>query len=136
MSRTVAHELVFRAATPDDAAFAADVMTAVTPRVPWDPSSLRYWWSQPDEFIEFARFIVVRAERPVGFAQIDHARWEIQPERYATIRGDFVPANRDAESLGALLTAMELRATREGARQQVRQREEATLAAVQHARAR
>src|SRR5881392_3759029 len=75
MARSVAEQLAFRTATPDDAPFAADVMTALFPRSPWDTVSLRYWWSQPDESMEIARFIVLRGERPIGFAHIDHARW-------------------------------------------------------------
>ena len=116
MAGTVAQQFAFRAATSDDAAFAADVMTAVTPESPWDPVSLRYWWSQPDEFTEVVRFIVLRGERPIGFTQIDHARWDVQPERYASIRGDLMPTDRTRDALSALLAPMEERAIAEGAR--------------------
>jgi len=110
----VAKPLAFRLATPDDAAFAADVMTALTPTSPWDPVSLRYWWSQPDEVMKFARFVVRQGERPVGYAQYDYAAWDVQPERYASIWGDLLPASRGA--LGALLAEMEERAIADGAR--------------------
>src|SRR5204863_299188 len=40
MARSVAEQLAFRTATPDDAPFAADVMTALFPRSPWDPVTL------------------------------------------------------------------------------------------------
>jgi RimJ/RimL family protein N-acetyltransferase len=116
MAPAVAHDLAFRPATPDDAAFAADVMTAVRPTSPWDPVSLRYWWSQPDEFVEFARFIVLNGERPVGVAEVDHARWDVQPERYASIRGDLLPSDRTRDALSAVLAAMEDRAIADGAR--------------------
>ena len=116
MARIVAKDLAFRPATPDDAAFAADVMSAVSPETPWDPVSLRYWWSQPDEFQEVVRFIVLRGETPVGFAQIDHARWDVQPERYASIRGDLILTDRQRDSLSALLAAMEERSIADGAR--------------------
>ena len=116
MAGTVAQQFAFRAATSDDAAFAADVMTAVTPESPWDPVSLRYWWSQPDEFTEIVRFIVLRGERPIGFTQIDHARWDVQPERYASIRGDLMPTDRTRDALSALLAPMEERAIADGAR--------------------
>jgi GNAT superfamily N-acetyltransferase len=116
MARSVAHELAFRPATLDDAAFAADVMTALFPRSPWDPVSLRYWWSQPDESMEIARFIVLRGERRIGFAHIDHARWDVQPERYASIWGDLTPAERNGDLLRGFLAAMEERLRADGAR--------------------
>ena len=109
-------QLAFRSATADDAPFAADVMTALFPRSPWDPVSLRYWWSQPDESMEVARFIVLRGERPIGFAQFDHARWDLQPERYASIWGDLTPVERTRDLLSALLAGLEERASAEGAR--------------------
>ena len=114
MARLVASQLAFRPAHVADAALAADVMTAVTPSSPCDPVSLGYWWAQPDEFMKFARFIVLHGERPVGYAQFDHALWDVQPERYASIWGDLLPANREA--LGALFAAMEERATADGAK--------------------
>jgi RimJ/RimL family protein N-acetyltransferase len=114
VARVVAKELSFRPAATDDAAFAADVMTAVAPHSAWDPVSLRYWWSQPDEFTKYARFIALRGERPVGFGQFDHALWDVQPDRYAFISGDLLPANRAA--LGALLAATEEGAIADGAK--------------------
>src|SRR5439155_306845 len=96
--------------------FAADVMTALFPRSPWDPVSLRYWWSQPDESMEIARFIVLRGERPIGFAHIDHARWDLDPKRYASVWGDLMPAERTGELLRAFLAAMEERLRADGAR--------------------
>jgi len=116
MARTIAQELTFRPATPDDAPFAADVMTALFPRSPWDPISLRYWWSQPDESMEITRLIVLRGDRPIGFAHIDHARWDAQPERYASIWGDLMPAERTGDLLRAFLAAMEERLRADGAR--------------------
>src|SRR5207237_9220980 len=94
MARSVAEQLAFRTATPDDAPFAADVMTALFPRSPWDPVSLRYWWSQPDESMKIARFIVLRGERPIAISHIDHARWAVDPGRCAPSWGDLVPAKR------------------------------------------
>ena len=40
--------LRLRAATVDDAAFVADVRTAVRPAYPVDPVVERYWWSMPE----------------------------------------------------------------------------------------
>ncbi|TME62919.1 MAG: hypothetical protein E6I51_05605 [Chloroflexi bacterium] len=108
-------ELVFTPAGPDDAAFAADVETAARPHAPRDPVSYRYWWSQPDEFVEFARFIVHRGGERIGFASTEHARWEVQPARYGAVRGELLPAARTGSNLDALLAAMEERVVRDGA---------------------
>jgi GNAT superfamily N-acetyltransferase len=114
MVRAPVQELAFRPASAEDAAFAADVMTSVTPSSPWDPVSLGYWWSQGDEFTKYARFVVVRAGERIGYAQFDHALWEVQPERYAFLFGDLLPPYRGA--LGALLAATEERAVANGAK--------------------
>ena len=82
MAAVMRGDLVFRPAAPEDAAFAADVMTAVRPASPVDPVVLRYWWTQPDESLEFARFVVLRGGGRIGFAMTEHARWGVQPERY------------------------------------------------------
>jgi len=108
-------ELVFTPAGPDDAAFAADVETAARPHAPRDPVSYRYWWSQPDEFVEFARFIVHRGGERIGFASTEHARWDVQPARYGAVRGELLPAARTGYNLDALLAAMEERVVRDGA---------------------
>jgi len=109
-------ELAFRPATPDDAAFAADIMTALRPASPVDPVVLRYWWAQPDEFIEFARFVVMRGEMPIGYAATEHARWEVEPDRYEIVGGDLLPAERTHPALDRLFAALEERAGADGAR--------------------
>jgi GNAT superfamily N-acetyltransferase len=109
-------ELVFKAAGPGDAAFAADVDTAVRPRGPRDPLIYEYWWAQPDENWEFARFVVTRGADRVGYATAEHPRWEVQPERYGTVDGNLMPAVRTSATLGALFAAMEQRLVGDGAR--------------------
>ena len=109
-------DLAFRPATPEDAAFAADVMTAVRPGWPVDPVVLRYWWAQPDEFIEFARFVVRRGETPIGYAMTEHARWDVEPDRYEIVGGELLPAERTHAALDRLLAALEERARADGAR--------------------
>src|SRR5439155_1142958 len=91
MAGTVAQQFAFRAATSDDAAFAADVMTAVTPESPWDPVSLRYWWSQPDEFVEIVRFIVLRGERLMTLAEDTDPDVITKVWRLSEEAGDDVP---------------------------------------------
>src|SRR5437762_13210862 len=66
--------------------------------------------------MEIALFIVLRGERPIGFANIDHARWDVDPERYASIWGDLMPAERSGDLLRAFLDAMEERLRADGAR--------------------
>lgn len=109
-------ELSYRAATPADGVFAADVETALRPGSPRDPVVYKYWWSQPDENIEIARFIALRGGRDIGFATTEHARWDLQPERYAWVDGDVLPAERTNSTLDAILGEMEQRVIALGAR--------------------
>lgn len=116
MKTTVASDLTFRAATPDDAPFAADVLTAVRPSQPTDPVILKYWWSQPDENLEFRRWVILRSGEPIGYAVVEHPRWELQPERYASIFFELVPSARDAATLQSALAALEGESRADGAR--------------------
>lgn len=116
MKTTVASDLQLRPASPDDAPFAADVLTAVRPSQPTDPEILRYWWSQPDENLEFRRWLIVRGDGPIGYGVLEHPRWEVQPERYGTIFFEIVPAARDAATLQAALARFEQAAREDGAR--------------------
>ena len=116
MRAATAAVLEFRPATPEDAAFAADVETAVHPQRPRDPVVYRYWWSQPDEYMQVARFVVNRSSRPIGVAAWNHPRWEIQPERYGTAGCELLPAERTKDTLDAAMAAMEERVIAEGAR--------------------
>jgi GNAT superfamily N-acetyltransferase len=109
-------DLSFRRATPSDGAFAADVETALWPDSPRDPVVYKYWWSQPDEHIEIARFVARRGDRDIGYATTQHARWDMQPERHAWVAGDLLPTERSAAILDAVLAAMEERAIADGAR--------------------
>jgi GNAT superfamily N-acetyltransferase len=115
-SMNVEAELAYRPATVDDAGFAADVDTAVHPQRPRDPLVYRYWWAQPDEFMEFARFVVTRGGRPIGFAEWRHARWDVQPDRYGTLSAELLPSERALYALDAATAELERRVTLEGAR--------------------
>ena len=108
--------LAFRPARTGDAAFAADVDTAVRPSAPRDPVSYEYWWSQPDENWEYARFVVSREGRRVGYAMAEHPRWDVQPERYGTVGGNLLPAERTKTALDAVLASMEERVLADGAK--------------------
>jgi RimJ/RimL family protein N-acetyltransferase len=117
MAATGLAELRLTAATPGDAAFVADVLTAVRPSAPVDPISLTYWWAQVDERIEFLRFVVTRGGTPIGFATVEQARPGVQPERYATLLWwDVLPAQRTRVMLDGTLALAEERAATAGAR--------------------
>jgi GNAT superfamily N-acetyltransferase len=109
-------DLAFAPAKAGDAAFAADVDTAVRPSAPRDPVTYEYWWSQPDENWTSARFVVIRGGARVGYATAEHPRWEVQPDRYGTVGGNLLPAERIAPRLDALYAAMEERVIADGAR--------------------
>jgi GNAT superfamily N-acetyltransferase len=101
---------------PGDAAFAADVDTAVRPLGPRDPVVYEYWWSQPDENWQFARFVVTRGGKRIGYAIAEHPRWDVQPERYGTIDGNLLPADRTKAALDAVFASMEERVIADGAK--------------------
>src|SRR5438045_4580247 len=109
-------ELTFFPAGSGGPAFAADVVTAVRPSSPRDPIVYEYWWSQPDENWILDRFVVSRGGRRIGYATAEHPRWEVQPERYGTVGGELLPAERTAATLDALFEAMEKRVMTDGAR--------------------
>jgi GNAT superfamily N-acetyltransferase len=109
-------DLSFRAAGPGDAAFAADVDTAVRPRSPRDPKVYEYWWAQPDENWVFARFVVSRSDSRIGYAIAEHPRWDVQPERYGTVDANLLPAERTRAALDTVYAAMEQRVIADGAK--------------------
>jgi len=108
-------ELSFRDATPDDAAFSADVQTAVFPERPTDPVVERYWWSQPDDTHVSRRWIAVRDGRDVGVASLHHPAWDRLQQPHGWIEGELLPEQRDAATLGTLIAEVERRLVAEGA---------------------
>jgi GNAT superfamily N-acetyltransferase len=109
-------DLTFRPAGPGDAEFAADVDTAVRPQSPRDPTVYKYWWAQPDENWVFARFVVTRGERRVGYGVAEHPHWDVQPERYGTVEANLIPADRTRATLDAVYGSMEQRVIADGAK--------------------
>jgi mycothiol synthase len=108
--------LVFRPATLDDAAFAADVATATHPDEPEDPAAWRHWWSTDDPAWTNERFIVLRGDVPIGHARHNHAPWDQMKKRYGRIGFDLLPAERNDAQLGMVFDAMEGRAHASGTR--------------------
>ena len=108
-------DLALRAATLDDAAFVADVYTALWPDEPEDPALTRYWWEHPWDDGVWERYVADRDGRDVGFAAMGHPRWEQMPERWARLQADLAPDARSGERLDALVAFVERRARADGA---------------------
>ena len=108
-------DLALRPATLDDAAFAADLWTALHPDSPEDPVLTRYWWEHPWDDGTWERYVVMRGDRAVGFAAQGHPRWEQMPERYARTQADLAREVRTPERLDAVLAFAEERAVADGA---------------------
>jgi GNAT superfamily N-acetyltransferase len=109
-------DLRYREATLDDAAFSADVATAVRPARPTDPIVERYWWAQPDDTYVSRRWVVQRDGRDIGVATFDHPAWEKLDVPHGDVGGEILPEYRDRATLGALLGEMERRLVAAGTR--------------------
>jgi GNAT superfamily N-acetyltransferase len=109
-----ASEFELRPATLDDAAFAADLYTALRPDDPEDPAVMRHWWTieATDNVVE--RWIAMRDGRAVGLAFQRHAPWEKMPERYGRVAGDVLPEVRTPDRLDALFAYAEDRSRAQG----------------------
>lgn len=107
-------DLELRPATLDDAAFAADLYTALRPDDPDDPALMRSWWKieAMDNVIE--RWVASRDGRPVGQVFQRHAPWDKMPTRYGRVSGDLLPRWRTPERLDALLAHAEGRSRSDG----------------------
>ncbi|HET8569265.1 MAG TPA: GNAT family N-acetyltransferase [Candidatus Limnocylindria bacterium] len=100
----------------EDAAFAADMYTALYPDDPQDPVRYEHFWREPDSTAVMERFIAERDGERVGYGYQRHTKWDRTPERYGGIGADLVPEHRTPERLEALTAAMEERSAAEGAR--------------------
>lgn len=109
-------DLEYRPAVPADAAFYADVHTAVRPSAPVDPHIVRYDWEQPgDTWIE-QRFVVVSGGAPIGVATCAHPSWDKSEKRWGSIGAELLPDQRDATRTSAVIGEMERRLAADGAR--------------------
>jgi RimJ/RimL family protein N-acetyltransferase len=70
-----------RPATLDDAALAADLMTASYPIFPRDPVITRYFWERPRTGWATGRFIAEIDERPAAYVDWTHAPREQDEDR-------------------------------------------------------
>ncbi|HUG06576.1 MAG TPA: GNAT family N-acetyltransferase [Candidatus Limnocylindria bacterium] len=108
--------LAFRPATLDDAAFAADVATAMRPDEPEDPASWRHWWASEDPAWTNERFIVLRGSTPIGYVRHNHAPWEQMKERYGRLGFELLPPERTDAQLATVFDVIEERARASGSR--------------------
>ena len=109
-------DLRFRPARIEDAAFAADLATALRPDEPEDPKSWRHWWESDDPAWTIERFIAESAGAAVGFVNQHHAAWKDMPERYGRLGADFMPAQRTDVNLTAGYDFIEKRSRSTGTR--------------------
>ena len=107
-------DLELRAATPDDAGFAADLDTALRPDDPADPVVTRHWWTieAADNVVE--RWVAMKDGKPVGLVFQRHVAWEKMPERFGRVAADLLPAVRTAARLDALFAFVEERSRADG----------------------
>lgn len=108
-------ELEMVPARVDDAAFVADVMTALRPTRPMDPLVKRYWWEHPGRNWMQRHWVVRSAGRPAGYGMLMHPRWEVVQARYGSLDGDLAPEERSGERLDRLYDGLEVAAREEGA---------------------
>ena len=109
-------DVELRPATLDDAAFSADLYTAVRPDDPDDAALVRHWWvvEATDNIVE--RWIATREGRPVGEVMQRHAPWDKMPKRYGRVHAELLPELRTPERLDALFTYAEARSQAAGTR--------------------
>lgn len=108
--------LEYRPASGLDAAFYADVLTAVRPNAPVDPLVTRYEWEHPLDAWVSQRFIVMQGTAPIGVAFFEHPRWDRTEKRFGTVGAELLPDHRVAGCLSAMLEEMERRLQADGAR--------------------
>jgi len=106
----------YRPASGSDAAFYADVLTAVRPTAPVDPLVTRYEWEHPPDAWVSQHFIAVQGGAPIGFAFFEHPRWDRTEKRFGSVGAELLPDHRDAAGLSAMLEEMERRLEADGAR--------------------
>ncbi|CAN5151368.1 hypothetical protein BH18CHL2_BH18CHL2_05980 [soil metagenome] len=107
-------DLDARPATLDDAAVAADVMSALDPDDPVDPLINRYQWKTAPPWPR-ERFVLEAAGRPVGFAFHAHVPWEEMPERFAFVGAFLAPGDETRDRADAACDLVEGRSREDGA---------------------
>jgi RimJ/RimL family protein N-acetyltransferase len=94
----------YRPASLDDAALAADLMTAASVNVIHDPVITRFRWENTRRGYEVGRFIAERGGRPIAFLAWLHGPWEKLPERHCEVEVWLDRAHLDARLLEEMWT--------------------------------
>ena len=110
-----AGDVTLREARIEDAAFAADLETALHPDDPRDPVLYEDSWRNPEEHEKIERFIGEIDGTRVAYADQQHQLWKTS-ERYGELAGDVLPSHRTAARIDALFAAMEERSRADGTR--------------------
>lgn len=105
----------FRPATFDDAALAADIMTAAFPREPEDPVLTADRWRNGREDFTFGRFIAELGSEPIAFLDWAHGPWEKLPERHCYVDVFLDLAHMNKTLLAYLWKWIQAEAAKEGA---------------------
>lgn len=93
-----------RPAGLDDAALAADLMTAAFSTYPTDPVVTRYRWDHPRTGWSVGRFIAEMNGRPIAYLYWVHAPREQDPDRHCEVGVSLDRAYMDRELLDFLCT--------------------------------
>ena len=109
-------EPTLRPATLDDAALAADLMTAAYPDLPEDPVLNRYRWEHPRDGWSNGRFIAELQGRPIAYAAWSHGPWDQSPERNCYVEVLLDRARLEPSLLAHLWTRLAQEAQADGAR--------------------
>jgi GNAT superfamily N-acetyltransferase len=108
--------ITYREATLDDAALAADIMTAAYPAFAHDPVMTRLRWSQPKRGFAYGRFIGERHGRSIAFLDWVHGPWEEVADGHCEIEVWLERKSVDVDLLVKMTSWIEERAVAEGTR--------------------
>ena len=104
----------YRSATVDDAALAADVMTASYPPMAQDPVLTRYRWEHPRKEYAYGRYLAERDGRPIAFLGWIHGPWAKLPDRHCEVEVWLERSSLDRDLLVTMFDWIAARATSEG----------------------
>jgi len=94
--------VTYRPATNDDAALAADLMTAAYPAMAQDAIVTRYRWDTPRKGFAYARFIAEYAGTPIAFLAWVHGPWEQIAEQHCEVEVWLDVAELDRDLLAGM----------------------------------
>ena len=109
-------EATFRPATIDDAALAADLMTAAYPMLAEDPVLTRHRWEHPRHGFSYQRFIAEVEGQPVAFVAAGHGPWDQLPGRECEVEVSLDRGRLNGDLLTQLWAWIGDRAVGDGAR--------------------